>query len=228
MSAMRTQNRESFFASAVKILAISAICAVFSGVAALPSPADTTTITVDLGPPRTILTPQQIDIPFADLGGMALNGETDTFDVLFSGGESIFTPDGTPFDTELAIDTPGSSCPGFASGTGTYLRKNGAPLFTPITLGSADSCGSTGEIITGIEFPPLSGPTGIYGFQFNVTLPDDPGATLGNGNLLISIDNPYPEVFIEPLPEPSSFSLLAMGLVGIVGLAAVWKRKPLG
>jgi hypothetical protein len=221
---MRLLNRANAFG---KILTIAALCAAFSGITALPALADTTTITIDLGPPRAILTPQQIAIPFSDLSGIPLNGGTDIIDVLFSGDESIFTPDSTQFDTELAIDTPGSTCPGFASGTGTYLRKNGAPLFTPIALGSADECGSTGEIAVGIEFPPLSGRSSIYGFQFDLTLPNDPGATLGNGNVLISINDPYPEVFIEPLPEPSSLSLLGIGLMGIAGLAAIWKRKPL-
>ncbi len=208
-------------------LGIAFIAAVLMAIVPIPSLADTTNITVDLGPPRAILTPQQITIPFGDLSGISLNGETDTFDVLFSGDESIFTPNGTQFDTELAIDTPGSNCPGFAGGTGTYLGNNGAPLFAPITLGSADECGSSGEIAVGIEFPPLDGRSSIYGFQFNVTLPDDPGATLGNGNLLISINDPNPELFIEPLPEPSTLSLLMVALIGLLGLAAFWKRKPL-
>jgi PEP-CTERM motif len=188
------------------------------------SSAHADTVTVDLGPPQYISSTGQLDIAFSDLNGTPLDGESQTITILFSGGEYLYTPDGYDFDTGLVLQTNGSDCPGFASGTGTFLGADGTPLFAPIALGSAEGCGSSGELALGIEFPPLSGPYSAYGFQFDVTYPDDPGATIAAGDLLISFDNPWPEVFVEPLPEPPTFVLLSAGL-GVLGLAGRLMRK---
>jgi hypothetical protein len=174
------------------------------------------TVTVSLGPPQFINTLGELITPFGDLNGTPVNGQSESITVLFANREFIFSP-GYDFDAGLVLQTSGVPCSGFfASGTGSFHRSaNGAPLFSPIQLGSA--CGSNGELAVGIEFPPLTGPYSVYGFQFNVTYPDSPGGSIGQGDLLLSFDNPDPAVFIEPLPETATWTLLLAG-IALLGL----------
>jgi hypothetical protein len=184
--------------------------------------ADSVAVTVDLGPPRFIGSPQEVRMMFGGLGGTPVSGQSQSINVLFANGEWIFGPSG-PFDVVLNLSTGVAGCPGFMNGTGSFLAKDGTLLFNPIQLGSA--CSSNGSMAVGIISPPLTGPYSAYGFRFDVTYPTSPGRTVRDGELILSITDRSGGVFVEPLPEPGTLILLAAGL-GILGLAALAGYHP--
>jgi hypothetical protein len=171
-----------------------------------------TTITIDLGTSQLVNTTNELVIPFSGLNGTPVGGQTEMVTVLFDSGQSIeYMPPYLELNAGLRLNTNITPYPQFASGTGTFLAADGSDLFTPIRLGSADCINRDGSgcLAVGIEFPPTFSPTDIYGFRFDITYPDTPGATVTSGDLLLNV---------QPVPEPSTLLLSVMGLAALIGL----------
>jgi PEP-CTERM motif len=184
------------------------------------------TIFVDLGTNNLITTAvgnnysSELVIPFSDLNGTSVTGQTEVITVLFDQGQSItYSPPYASLFAGIDLETNISPYPQFASGTGTFLGDSGQELFAPVVLGAADSYltatgpSGPGGFIFGISsFSNIpSFPTGpIDGFQFDVAFPDRSGSDVTSGDFILEA---------APVPEPSSLLLSGMGLAALIGLA---------
>lgn len=196
----------------------------------MPLSAKATSITVDPGPRGY----QSYDIlmPFNDLNGTVLGGQTQSLDFMFADLKWAVVPSPSSafeYEAGLFIQTNAGTDPGAMSGSGYVLDQNGNPLETALTLGS--STGSNGEISVGLfPFEGLPFQTLVhYGVHFDVTYPVDSSVTVTSAYLrLYDYDCAYPwgkPIDIAPLPEPATGVLLLVILIpSAIGLW-YWRRS---
>ena len=204
--------------SDIRILATVAII-VLSAAKNVPA----TTIAIDLGSPSKLTS--QIDIPFAALNGVSLNGQTLSLDFMFTNNEFVrlFTVTSPSFISLLTLQTNGSGLVGFLDGTGYLLDQQGNALQTPQGLGS--SSGNDASMDAGL-LPLLSGqlqrPLDFIGIHFDLTLPTNPSVATTGGELkLVSEPNRVfgigPGVPRDIVPDNGStllfFSIVLGGLI---------------
>src|ERR1700750_2880400 len=112
--------------------------------------AGATVIEIDLGAAPNITS--EVDSSFADLDGIALNGQTVSLDFFFSSGEFVrlFSITSDSFHAQITLQTSGMGQVGFLSGTGFLFDQHGNPLDPEQDLGSAS--GDDGSMAAGL-FP---------------------------------------------------------------------------
>jgi hypothetical protein len=180
-------------------IAMAVLAALMFIPAAFADSSQTITINIGVTPPGE---DANIIIPFSNLSGTPLNGQSETINFVFTSPEYIPTL-GT-LGAGMYLQT-NEAYPGFITGVGYLIGANGEPMGAPIVLGSSDcSCGVTG---TGIYPPPISTLTAVYGFQFDVTYPDSLGVIVGDGQL---------DINYTAVPEPSMWPMLLFGIALVV------------
>lgn len=148
--------------------------------------AEALNIEIDLGPPGVISTPPGITVPFADLNGVALSGQTLSLEFTFKNGQFVrlFTVTNSQFVALVSLQTDAFGVAGFLEGTGYLVDLQGNALQQPESLGSASS--DDGAMHAGL-FPLLLGdldrPLDFYGVHFDLTLPNLSFFSITGGNL---------------------------------------------
>jgi hypothetical protein len=199
-----------------------------------------TTIEIDLGPPAvyTGTNAQVGPIAFSDLNGLPVNGSSVSLDFFFTKNEFVrlFSNTAPLFDIGVALLTNAGTYPGFVTNAAAYLidqSGNAIPGFS--VVGRAD--GSNG--VTGLGFfpllvdangtpnPNLTFPLDFYGVHFSFTLPNDPSVSvIGADFTLFGNGGQFSQFAVGPhVPDSGSTWLLL--LIGISGLVAGPKSKPL-
>jgi len=186
-----------------------------------PEPAQATTIQVGLGS-SGIFT--DLDVPFSDLNGVSLSGQTLSLDFIFSPGQFVrlfsVTSD---LDVALKLQTNFSGVVGLVSGTGFLSDQQGNPLQSPEILGSASS--SNGGLFAGLF--PLDPGTGVpnrpfdfFGVHFELTLPNNPSFQITGSDFELldsGLNGPFgvgPGIPADLVPDAGgTLFLLALGLV---------------
>jgi hypothetical protein len=184
-------------------------------------PARATTIQVDLGP-SGIFT--DVDVPFSDLNGVSLSGQTLSLNFIFSPSQFVRVFSVTSdLEVSLKLQTNSSGLVGFVSGTGFLSDQQGNPLQPPEKLGSASS--SDGRMFAGLF--PLDPGTGVpnrpfdfFDVHFDLTLPNNPSFQITGSEFELLDSGPNgpfgvgPGIPADLVPDAgSTLFLLALGLV---------------
>jgi len=187
----------------------------------LAEPARATTIQVGLGP-SGIFT--DVDVPFSDLNGVSLSGQTLSLDFIFSPGQFVrlfsVTSD---LEVSLKLQTNSPGLVGFLSGTGFLSDQQGNPLQPPEILGRASS--SDGRMFAGLF--PLDPGTGVpnrpfdfFDVHFDLTLPNNPSFQITGSDFELldsGLNGPFgvgPGIPADLVPDAgSTLFLLVLGLV---------------
>ncbi len=164
------------------------------------SPAQATTIAVDLGPPTKVV--GEKNITFNSLNNIELSGQSLSLDVVFPQGSFVRLPvlkktgvTATGFSLQVMLSVSGAGTVKNAAGRGYVFDSAQKPISEVQTFegGSVttDAAGESARIMLGHVSPLLdklgmAAPLDIYGAHFEVTLPDAPRFRVTGGELLLS------------------------------------------
>lgn len=163
-------------------------------------------------------------IPFSDLNGTALLGQSLSADFRFANSEFVrlFTVT-TAFSVSMTLQTSSSSFVGFLHGTkaqplqGFLTDSLGSALEPPQTLGSASS--DDGSMTVGL-FPQVNRPIDFYGVHYDLIFPTNPAVVTGGEFRLLSDTGPFglgPGLPTDIVPDTGSTAiLLGLGFVAII------------
>src|SRR5688572_14973831 len=123
-------------------------------------------------------------IPFNDLNGTPLSGQSLSLDFIFADSKYIFSQQAQASGPWLQLVTDHQFPAGNNGivGTASALDAQGVALYT-VPFGPAGT-GPT-DTLRGIFFPNVTGPIGYHGAHYEVTLPVIAGARIIGGNLNI-------------------------------------------
>ena len=174
-------------------------------------------------------TPQDLDIPFNDLIGTPVSGQSLSLNFRFSGGKHIYiTRDGEPALATapfiLVLLRTSDAHTAFRShclpGTVSLLDKQYGAISPPLVLFSSPCGTADGGVLTAFAWTafgqpnPLFAPYDFYGADFEVTLLNLPGVYITGGSFM-RVGN---SSRITTTPELSSLVLIALGLCGLLAL----------
>ena len=178
-------------------------------------------IPIDLGTPGLSF---DTTVPFLDLNGTALQGQTLSLDFTFTNNHFVrlFTVTNS-FSAFVTLATKASGLAGFLEGTGFLVNDQGNPLHAPQDLGSASS--SSGEMFVSLFPPPLKRPVDFFGVHLDLTFPDNPSVAVTGGQFRLRTDGdsgPFgigPGIPADIVPDlGSSLFLLSIALAGLFGI----------
>jgi hypothetical protein len=185
------------------------------------------TIGIDLGEPATFSS--DTTVPFEDLNGTSLLGQTLSLDFLFADNEFVrlFTLTGGAYSVGLSLQTNLSGFVGFLDGMGFLMDDNGAPLHTQQDLGSASA--DDGRMFVGL-FPFLSGelvePFDHYGVHFDLTFPENTSVEVIGGQFrAIGFFGIGPGLPPNIVPESATMIFLASGFLGLAGFRRKFRKR---
>ena len=205
----------------IRVLSLVALIQALTGV----EPARATNIQIDLGPPPVVS--HGLTVPFADLNGTSLSGQSLSLDFIFSGPQFVRLFSVTS-DFEVLVKLQTNSlgdAGGFVDGTGFLSDQLGNPLQPTQVLGLASS--SDGSMSAGL-FPlfPGSGAPGrpfdFFAVHFDLSLPNNSSFEITGSEfeLLNFAGGPFgvgPGVPNDIVPDTAdAIYLLGMGLVGLL------------
>jgi hypothetical protein len=200
------------------------------GFAALAN-AEAVTIPIDMTIPPAI-TSQVPDVPFQELNGTQLTGQTLPLDFTFSNGEFVrlFTITSFSFEALISLQTNSSNAPGFRGGTGYLIDGQGMAIPGFGITGSAAGNGFLGIALfplwkdsNGTPNTDLARPLDFYGIHYDLMFPNaqDPSiqVTMGTFSLFSDTGAPFgigPGVPRDIVPDQGSGTLvlLSIGLLG--------------
>ena len=195
------------------------------------------TIGIDLGGSRVLTgaNPETGRIGFDGLNGTPVAGSV-SVDFLFTNNEFVrlFTATQPLFDALIILQTNGSGSLGSLNGKGYLIDAQGNAI--PGFRITGASSGSDGSMSIGL-FPLLKDrngtpndqlprPLDFYGVHFHFTFPSDPSVDVTGGQFLLAANGTFTPFGIGPnipadigVPDlGSTFLLLAIGLIGLVGI----------
>jgi hypothetical protein len=173
-------------------------------------------IQINLGAPDTLSS--NTIIPFTDLNGTALLGQSSSVDFRFANSQFVrlFTVT-TAFSVQMTLQTSSSSFVGFLQGTGYLTDSLGNALEPPQTLGRASS---DNGLISVDLLSQVNRPIDFYGVHYDVTFPTNPAVVTGGEFRLLSDTGPFglgPGLPPDIVPDTGSTAiLLGLGFVGII------------
>ena len=209
-----------FRAFACFVLGVTGIAA--AGAVAIP---------IDLGTPPIITS--EIAVPFQELNGTQLTGQTLPLNFTFSNDEFVrlFTITSTLFESLITLQTNSSDSLGFLGGTGYLIDGQGMAIPGFGVTGSASGNGSLAiglfpllKDIDGTPNTDLVRPLDFYGFHFDLKLADAGDlsihVTMGTLSLLSETGAPFgigPHVPRDIVPEiGNTLFLLAISLAALI------------
>jgi hypothetical protein len=163
-------------------------------------------------------------IPFSDLNGTSLQGQTLSLDLTFTNNEFVrlFTVT-TAFAAFVNFQTSGSGLVGFLEGTGFLINDQGNALHAPKDLTSASS--GNGEMFAGLFPPALNRPVDFFGVHLDLTFPDNSTIDVTGGELQlrsVGDSGPFgigPGIPADIVPDiGSTMILLGIALAGLVAM----------
>jgi hypothetical protein len=169
----------------------------------------------------------RFDFPFPDLNGVVLNGDTLSANFIFAGSvlarARVLSPPNTSADLGVGLllqaDGIVHGLPG-SQPTGFLLAPDGTPAFPPLFAGQALS--DDGRYFVGLsQFPSgvLSQPVFDFeGLHLNVYLPGFGGQVVTGAEIMLTVGG-FTASTLQfgteaQLPEPGTWILLALGLLG--------------
>lgn len=168
---------------------------------------------------------QKSTIPFDELNGTVFSNQSLMINFEFTDMKSLQLAfsDNTPteyfFTTQLVL-MHGGGFLGLPSGpTGFLTDQNGNNIANPGLINAFQGNGLTGynlqftEGVNGLIF---------HDIHFNLTLPNGPAFVVTGAKLNLNISSPNGAINV--IPEPTTFALIGIGLVGI-GYRAQRSRK---
>jgi len=174
-------------------------------------------IQISLGAPGALSFDTKV--PFNDLNGTALLGQSVSVDFMFTSSEfaRLFTVTTDPL-VLLTLQTKNSGSVGFLQGTGQLIDNLSKALEPPETLGSATS--SAGTMIVGLS-PQVKRPIDFYGVHYDLTFPNNPGVAVTEGEFrLFSDSGPFgigPGVPADIVSDTGGTAiLLGLGFFGMM------------
>jgi hypothetical protein len=180
---------------------------------------------IDLGDSRRVAF--DTIIPFSDLNGTSLLGQSESLDFLFSEDKFVrlFSVT-TAYSVLLVLQTNGGGLVGYLDGTGFLLGDHGDALQSPQLLGSASS--TSASMAAGL-FPLWAAgparPFDHHGLHFNLHFPTNPSVEVTAGELRLSSHDgrgPYgigPGIPRDIVPDlGGTVVLLGIALAGLMGM----------
>jgi hypothetical protein len=201
-------------------LKASALFAAMGATVILETAGSAQAITIELDLRDSHHITSKITKAFAELNGMALQGQTLSLDFTFSHGEFVrlFSITSDPFVGLLTLHT-NSSGVDFLDGTGFFIDQNGQPLEQPQQLGSASG---NGWMAAGLFPGDLERPLDFFGIHFDLTLPDSPFISItgeefvfdSNGNGPFGVGPGVPRDLVPD--QDSTVLLLSLGSLALI------------
>lgn len=203
---------------------VCARCLVFATVATLAIAVPVQAIVIDIDPGKSGQLLNEIVIPFDQLAGTSLLGQSLSLDLLFDQGQfaRLFTVT-TDYTAGLRLRTGGSGLVGFLNGTACLLDATGSPMTAAQDLGRASS--DTGWMYAGLH-PLLPGlldaPFDFFGVRYDLTLPMNTSFSVTAAEFhLFSATGPFgigPDLPVDVVPDGGGTALLLLvGLFAIIG-----------
>lgn len=145
-----------------------------------------TFIEIDLGNAGTLH--RRVEVPFSDLNGTGLAGQTLSLDFEFGNGEFVrlFSATNKTFACLVTLQSNVGDYAGFLNGTGYLLDDQSMPEQSPLELGRASS--DDGSMSVGL-FPLFGGlkkPLDFFGVHLDITLPVDASFNVVGGDFILN------------------------------------------
>jgi hypothetical protein len=202
-------------------------------------------VTVDLGP-QGVVQDTQSDFGFSGLNGTPFQGQSLSFDLIFSGDEFIrlFTATAfrhgssgptygqLSFDFLVLLQTNHAGFLSFPTATGYIFDQSKNPLITPQSSGGGSASGPDPlrvgfGIFPFISLSPQTLPLDFYGAHFDVNFPVSPNTQVTGGTLrLVNFGGVYgigPGVPADVAPDAGNS--LVLFTAGLMTIGAVKRIK---